>query len=234
MERTNYPLVIGKQGLRGRLLTDASGHQPEHAPSIVQLDNGQQIRLPADVLVRQEDGSYYLPLSLGDLQQAGSQNGEQIQQAAQQNREQIQQAGPQTREHATRQETAIVVPVVQEEFSVDKRTVETGRGRFTRGVSEHSKIVDEPILRQDVQIDRVPINKAWEGPPPPPRYEADKLIIPLLEEVLVVEKRLMLKEELHISRVQKTVHEPQTVVLRSEDVTIERVEPAVEQQAGRT
>jgi len=92
-------------------------------------------------------------------------------------------------------------------------------------VEEHEEVVDEPLLRQEVQIDYVPINRIWDGPAPPPRYEADKLIIPLLEEVLVVEKRLMLKEELHISRVQKTVREPQSVVLRSESVSVERVEP---------
>jgi len=79
-----------------------------------------------------------------------------------------------------------------------------------------------------VAIEHVPINKIWEGPAPAPRYEEGVLIVPLVEEVLVVEKRLILKEELHISRVQRTVHEPQTVVLRSESVRAERVGPSQE------
>ena len=85
--------------------------------------------------------------------------------------------------------------------------------------------MDEPLLREEVAIRHVPINKVWEGPPPAPRYEGETYILPLLEEVLVVEKRLVLKEELHISRAQRTVHAPQNVVLRSEDVSVERVPP---------
>jgi len=112
--------------------------------------------------------------------------------------------------------------------------VETGRARITKHVEEREEVVDEPLLREDVEIRHVPINHLWEGAPPPPRYEADTLVIPLLEEVLVVEKRLMLKEELHIRRVQNTIHAPQTVVLRSESATVTRVEPAAEPNASNT
>lgn len=54
----------------------------------------------------------------------------------------------------------------------------------------------------------------------------DVMIVPLLEEVLVVEKRLMLKEELHISKRRTEVHNPQRVILRSEEVTVERIDEA--------
>ncbi len=81
-------------------------------------------------------------------------------------------------------------------------------------------------MREEVAIERVPIQRLLEGPPPAIRYEGDTMIIPLLEEVMVVEKRMMIKEELHIRRQQTTVHEPQRVTLRSEEVTIERVDPA--------
>ena len=203
MEDTTTAVVIGEAGLRGRLLTEPSS---DGAPVVVMLENGHELRVPSDVLVRQPDGSYYM--SLGDRELGKLQTP--------------------SREHAPRHEEALVVPVYQEELSVGKRTVETGRARITKHVEEREVVVDEPLLREDVQIEHVPINRVWEGAPPAPRYEADKLIVPLLEEVLVVEKRLMLKEELHISRVQKTVHEPQTVVLRNESVTVERVDPAAE------
>ena len=48
------------------------------------------------------------------------------------------------------------------------------------------------------------------------------MIIPLVEEVLVVERRLLLREELRITRRQETRSEAQTVTVRSEDVVIER------------
>jgi len=57
------------------------------------------------------------------------------------------------------------------------------------------------------------------------RYEGDTIIIPVLEEVLVVEKRLMLKEEIHITQHHEEFHQPQHVVLRNEDIAVERLAP---------
>jgi stress response protein YsnF len=48
------------------------------------------------------------------------------------------------------------------------------------------------------------------------------MIIPLLEEVLVVEKRLVLREEVHVKRVQHEVQESKSVLLRTEQVDITR------------
>jgi stress response protein YsnF len=44
-----------------------------------------------------------------------------------------------------------------------------------------------------------------------------------VEEVLVVEKRLMLREEIHIRQQRIETHQPQRVTLRSEEVQVERV-----------
>jgi len=61
-----------------------------------------------------------------------------------------------------------------------------------------------------------------EGGPPPVRHEGNTMIIPLLEEVLVVEKRLMLREELRVTRTQTEFHAPQQVTLRREEITVDR------------
>jgi stress response protein YsnF len=58
---------------------------------------------------------------------------------------------------------------------------------------------------------------------PQVRREGNTLIIPLLEEVLVVEKRLILKEELHLTVEQTEGHKPQTVRLRREEATVEHL-----------
>jgi len=132
------------------------------------------------------------------------------------------------------QPTELVVPVLEEVMEVGTRKVETGRVRVNKQVSQREEVVEEPLLQEQVVVERVPINKIWEGPAPSQRYEADKLIIPVLEEVLVFEKRLMLKEELRISLSQKIVQEPQTVVLRSEHVTVERVEASANMEDTQT
>jgi stress response protein YsnF len=59
---------------------------------------------------------------------------------------------------------------------------------------------------------------------PQVRREGNTLIIPLLEEVLVVEKRLILKEELHLTLVQTEERKPQTVRLRREEATVEHLD----------
>jgi len=118
----------------------------------------------------------------------------------------------------------VVVPVVAEEMAVSKRKVETGRVRVHKTVRTTEQVVDEPLLREEVAVERVPIGRVIEAPVES-RQEGDTLIVPILEEVLVVEKRLMLKEELRITRRRVEHRSAQTLTLRSEEATIERVEP---------
>jgi hypothetical protein len=57
----------------------------------------------------------------------------------------------------------------------------------------------EPLFRENCDIKRVPMKRLLDKPAEP-RQEGDTLIVPLMEEVLVLEKRLLLREELHITR----------------------------------
>ena len=120
------------------------------------------------------------------------------------------------------QTEAQVIPLVAETLTVGKRQVETGRVRFQTTVTEHTETVDEPLMRTEVQTRRVEINEFVDAPPAV-RYEGGTMIIPILEEVLVVEKRLRLKEEVYIMQVQTEHHEPQTVTLRQEVLSEERI-----------
>jgi hypothetical protein len=56
------------------------------------------------------------------------------------------------------------------------------------------------------------------------RYEGDTMVIPIFEEVLVVEKRLVLKEEIRVTRRRTSFRSPQRVTLRREVPTVERIE----------
>jgi hypothetical protein len=57
---------------------------------------------------------------------------------------------------------------------------------------------------------------------PSVRQEGDVTIVPVLTEIIVTEKRTVLKEELRITRVRRQSKEPQRVVLRSEKVSAEK------------
>jgi uncharacterized protein (TIGR02271 family) len=115
----------------------------------------------------------------------------------------------------------LVVPVIEEALKVHTSPVETGRVRVRKIVHEREEVVDPPLMRDEVIIERVPINRVVEGPVSA-RTEADTLIIPLLEEVLVVEKRLLLKEEVRITTRRVETHRPQRVTLRREEAAVER------------
>jgi stress response protein YsnF len=120
--------------------------------------------------------------------------------------------------------TRVVIPVAAETLTVGRRIVETGRGvRVVKTVAEHEAVVDEPLGLDEVQVERTTLNR-WlseEEDLPSVRQEGDVTVVPVLEEVLVTTKRLRLREEIRITRVRREVHQPQRVVLREEQVSVE-------------
>jgi uncharacterized protein (TIGR02271 family) len=120
-----------------------------------------------------------------------------------------------------------VVPVRAEALEVQKRLVVTGKVRMTEVVHERETVVDEPLWRDHVAISRVPMQRVVDGPVPV-REENGTTILSVVEEVLVVEKRWMLREEIHIRKRRTETHQPQQITLRSEEVQIERVSHAEE------
>lgn len=117
---------------------------------------------------------------------------------------------------------AAVIPVIEEQFRVDKKRVKTGTVRISKHVTEREETVSVPLVHEDIQVERVAINQFIDAPPPAIRYEGDTMIIPVIQEVAVVEKRLMLVEELHVIKRQSPRQETQTVNLRKEEVSVEQ------------
>jgi len=124
---------------------------------------------------------------------------------------------------ASREETE-TYPVVEEEARIQKRAVLAGKVRIRTPVDVSSEIVSALVTEQKVVIARVPVNKVIDKAPAI-RTENDITIIPVLEEVLVVEKQLVLKEELHIRRriLEEKVEVP--VSLRKQRAVVERLAP---------
>lgn len=129
--------------------------------------------------------------------------------------------------------TAFVVPVVHEEMHVGVRQVDTGRGvRLHKTVSEQTHQIDQTLMRDAISVKRVPIDKIVPlSEAPVARQEGNTWIVPILEEILIVEKRLRIKEEVHIVRTAQAEPYADTVVLRSEQVTIERFDDTAKTRA---
>jgi uncharacterized protein (TIGR02271 family) len=115
------------------------------------------------------------------------------------------------------------IPLVEEEAHVGKRTRTTGRVRIRTEVDEVEQLVAAELMQERVEVERVPVDRIVDAAPPV-RTEGDVTIVPVLEEVLVVEKRLVLKEELRIRRSRRQETEEIPVRLRKQRAVVERLD----------
>ena len=119
-----------------------------------------------------------------------------------------------------------VMPLSAEEIAVTKRVVETGRVRVARVTHEREQLIDELLARETVEVSRASIGEHVDTMPAV-REEGDTIVIPIVEEVLVVERRLFLKEEVRVRRVRTTERHQESVTLRHQEAVVTRlpVEP---------
>jgi uncharacterized protein (TIGR02271 family) len=123
-----------------------------------------------------------------------------------------------------------VLPLLAEETAVSKQVVETGRVQVTRVTREREQLIDELLAHQTVEIERTPMARHVEAMPAI-REEGDTVVIPIVEEVLVVERRLFLKEEVRVRRVRSTEIHQETVTLRHHEAVVTHL-PAEPPAAG--
>ena len=121
----------------------------------------------------------------------------------------------------TEEQEVAAIPLVEERVSVAKREVETGRFRIRVRVEERQDIVPAELAHDEVEIERVPMNKTLSQLPSV-RLEGSTTIIPVVEEVVVVEKKLVLVEEIHVRRKSNVRTQDIPVTLRSEQAEVER------------
>ena len=124
-------------------------------------------------------------------------------------------------DHRTQDE---VIPLVEEELRIDKRSVVTGKVRVRTVVDTVEEMARATLEGRQVEVVRVPIDREIDVAPAV-RTEGDVVIVPVVEEILVVEKRLVLKEELRLQprKTEETVEVP--VTLRKQRAVFERVGP---------
>jgi uncharacterized protein (TIGR02271 family) len=123
---------------------------------------------------------------------------------------------------AVRDARGLVIPVVEERLEVSRERVETGRVRISKSVETREVVVDDPLKRETVRVEHVPINQVVTGDVPQVREEGDVTVIPILEERVVTRTELVLVEEVRIHRDHSQYHDPQRVTLRKEVVAVER------------
>jgi uncharacterized protein (TIGR02271 family) len=117
-----------------------------------------------------------------------------------------------------------VLRLHEEQLSVTSERVVSGRVRISTKTHEHEALVDELLASEHVEIHRQPVDR-HVSIMPEVRTEGDVIIVPVVEEKLFVERRLVLKEEIHVRRVRETERFQDRVVLRSQEAVIDREPP---------
>lgn len=215
--------VVDTNGVRAQLESMYAADAANEARALLLAEDGATYLVPQNALVELKGGGYFLSLSLNDLAPRSmpqARTGVAVEQRQADN-------------VANTSDDMLVIPVIEEELRIGKQSVERGRVRVTKTISEREEIIDEPLQMEEPIVERVPINRHVEVAPPV-RYEGDVMIVPLVEEVLVVERRLMLREELRISKRRIEVREQQRVVLRREEAIVERITPDGSEQGAAT
>ncbi|MCB0078569.1 MAG: YsnF/AvaK domain-containing protein [Anaerolineales bacterium] len=190
------------------LLVDKAGERatayryPGQSLVRVRLDDGREFEVEESRIKQARDGSYALPLRFTEL--------------APYRRSSVEAEAAQIKTG----DDAITIPVIEEALRVGKRTVETGAVRFIKRVREEEETVALPLKSESLSVTRVPIDRVVDQTQPI-REEGSTLIIPIYEERLVVQKQLVLVEELHIDRevLEREVNE--TYTIRREEVVID-------------
>jgi uncharacterized protein (TIGR02271 family) len=129
----------------------------------------------------------------------------------------------------------MIIALHAEELHVAKRQIDTGRVQVSTVTHQREQLVEELLARERVEVDRVAIDRPIDAMPPI-REEGDVIIVPVVEEVLVVERRLRLKEEVRIRRVRSTEKYQEKVMLRHQEAVVNRlpVDGATTQPTGST
>jgi uncharacterized protein (TIGR02271 family) len=117
----------------------------------------------------------------------------------------------------------VAVPVIEEELVTGRREVKTGSVRIRKRVQRIRKSIEMPVVKDAVRVERVPVNRVVKEIPAI-REEQGRLVIPVVEEEIVVRRRLVLREEIHVIRSKVTERAAADVDVAREHAVVERLD----------
>jgi stress response protein YsnF len=124
--------------------------------------------------------------------------------------------------HAPPSSQRHVIPLAAEHVVVDKVVEPVERVRAETRVTERELDVETEVVKETIEVSRVPISR-FVDEAPVVRVEGDTTIVPVVEEVAFVQKRLLLKEEVHLTKRRAVEQRTARVPVREEHVHVERL-----------
>lgn len=117
-----------------------------------------------------------------------------------------------------------IIPVIEEDVQITKKVIDIAQVNISKTVNESTETFQIPLSSEEIVVKRIPINEYVDTMPPASRYEGETMIIPVLKEVAVIEKRMMLVEEIHVSKLKTENIETVDVLVKKEEVNVTRTE----------
>lgn len=115
----------------------------------------------------------------------------------------------------------IAIPLVEERLSVATEAVATGRIRVRTVTETREEIAAADLEHDEVEIERIPRDDEVDGPPPV-REEDGVTIVPVVEERLVVARKLFVVEEIRLRRRKVVEREEMPVTVRAQRAVVQR------------
>jgi uncharacterized protein (TIGR02271 family) len=122
-----------------------------------------------------------------------------------------------------RRDNDVVVPVFNEELHADAIPVQTGGVRVVKHVEGHDEVLEQELRKGRVEVKRVKTERVVDGPQPVQRV-GNTLVVPVVSEVLHVEKRWVVTEEIHLTQIEERETVQQTVTVNEEQAEIQRLD----------
>lgn len=115
------------------------------------------------------------------------------------------------------------IPIVEERVVTDRRVREGRTISVTTRPVAQDITVSEPVVREKVTVERVPVGSVVDDIPPV-REEGDLTVIPVVEERVRVVRELVLVEEVHLRRTRREELHEETVTATRTQVDISEEE----------
>jgi uncharacterized protein (TIGR02271 family) len=116
---------------------------------------------------------------------------------------------------------AVTLPVIAEELEVLREKVSTGAVRVRIEPMEAQTPVQLESISEEVDVERVAVGREVEARVEP-WHEGDVLVVPVYEETVVLQRRIVLKEELRLRPRRERRAWEETVPLRRDRAQVER------------
>ncbi|WP_439213689.1 DUF2382 domain-containing protein [Duffyella gerundensis] len=115
----------------------------------------------------------------------------------------------------------VVLNRVEEQVELTKQRIVDSHVSVTRSTIEQQEVVKTLLNKDRVEVRHVP-KMQYVDEMPAIREENGVVIVPVVEEEIQIIRKLVLKEELHIHKVQEAVPFEEVVTLRKQQVQVEK------------